>query len=145
MHVRQQIREAVKDALGGIDVDAVQGTTAVFANRSRPLAEQDLPAIRIQTLGEETEQETLTSVKRILTLSVEALIGDQDNAWAALDDYAEEIEQRIAADATLSNLVNLIDLASTEIELSADHGIRQLTLTYSIHYMTTNAAPNIAL
>jgi len=145
MHVRQQIREAIKTVLTGINIDSSQGAVTVYANRRRAVPAGSLPAIRVQTPSENSQFETMSSLQREPTVLIEIITEDKESNSVTPDDYAEEVEKLMADPAELKPLVSSHVLTSTTLQIDSEHNIEQMTLAYSIEYFTTPDAPEVAL
>jgi hypothetical protein len=145
MHVRQQIREAIKGILDGLNIDPLQGVVNVYANRRRVIPVDKYPAIRVQTPSETSRFETLDSIQRSPTVLIEVLLEDKDSYTVTPDDYAEAIEILMDDPAELAGLAADLTLQSTTLLTDSEHNIEQLTLAYSVEYFTAPSAPNVAL
>jgi len=137
-HKRESIRNAVVSALSGLSTTG----SKVYASRVYPLEGGNLPGLLIYTIEEESEIRSISgsvSLLRRLSLVVEGNVKDTggtiDNK---LDDIAEEVEAAINADITLDDNVQLVHLASTEIEFNADTDkpVGTIKMLYIIEYIT---------
>lgn len=118
-HLREQIRDRVVTDLTGLTTTG----SRVFRSRIYPLETNDLPGLCIFTKSETTDYDTITlprSTSRILEIGVEAYVkatADYDNT---LDDISVEVEEALAGDVTLNNLVKDSKITSFESEYSGD-------------------------
>lgn len=145
MHLRQQIREAAKATLEGINLDVSHGVVTVFNHRRLAFQRDSYPAINIKTPSESSRNEVFDQLMRETDLIIQVLIEDKDAASTDADDYAEEIEKRMSATDALSNLDHDHMLTRTSMQDDPDNNLIQLTLVYSVTYSTTNDEPSISL
>ena len=118
-HARQQIREAVVQALTGLQ------TTGSNVYESRVYPHDVLPSLAVYTVRDEPRQEQTLGqlVHRELTLVVEARAKPADGGPTVddqLDTICAEVEAALMADQTLGGLVQGTELQETEIELSGE-------------------------
>ena len=112
-HLREQIRDRVVTDLTGLTTTG----SRVFRSRIYPLESNDLPGLCIFTKSETTLPR---STSRILEIGVEAYVkatADYDNT---LDDISVEVEEALAGDVTLNNLVKDSKITSFESEYSGE-------------------------
>lgn len=142
MHARQQIREAVGTLLDGLT------TTGSNVYQSRVYPHDTLPCLSIYTLTENVEDTTQDGKQhRQIILNIEGRAKATDNLDDTLDTIAEEVESALLADPFLSALsspLKLMELTSTEIELSDDlnkpSGV--IRLLFIAHYRVNETDPS---
>jgi hypothetical protein len=143
MHARRQIRDALIARLTGL---ALTGNR-IYAGRVNPLTDGELPAILVNTEGEEQIQSAQEPVQRQLTFSVRGVARTADDVEDTLDDLGEQIEVAIAAAPLLAGKSINTRLTAVAVDLAGDgvqpHGV--IVLTYLVDYFTTQAAPGTAL
>lgn len=143
-HLHRQLREAIENALTGL---ATSGSR-VYANRLLPLADANLPGLRISADEEEAELLTIhapAAQQRRLALSVEccakgAAIDD------TLDQMSKEVEVALAAGITVSGRV--LDVAYSGMSFDdelADQAIGVKRLRFSITYTAMSNAPDVLI
>jgi hypothetical protein len=142
-HARKQIRAAVVTALGGLTLTK----TNVFASRVRPLAEDQLPALRIYT-NDEGDVEPLSIgnpvlQQRTLSLVVECVDKASDAMDDTLDDIAEDVEVALTADVTLGGIARDINYQGTEIEINdeSDQPVGVARMRFDVAYIVYDNAP----
>lgn len=142
-HARKVIRDAVATILTGLNSSG----SNVFPTRIYPVDDNNLPAICIYTLSEDSE---LTSVQprkmaRRLDLVIEAVAKANDVLDDTLDLIAEEIETAMALDYTLGVGAKDCVLASTKIAMrgEGEKATGSVVLTYSVMYRTLAANATI--
>lgn len=153
LHQRQLIRDAVKGQLANrTSAGARVGSTRLTPYNPK---RNELPAISIYTMSEQSDRDSLNGAPRELTreLTVEiagAAVCDvnADDPAAPLDALAKEIEAVIDADPYLSGTVGDRGalLASTDVafpDLKADPVVGIITITYSATYYTSPAPGNL--
>ena len=132
MHVRAQIREAIKSALAG------DGTIQVESNRGSPLSELTQSRYVVYTLRESTDesQSTVSGFVRILTATVEfSTVCTQATLDTILDERAVFIENRLNY-SRLGGLALKTVLRATDISVqdNPDSLIGTLMLTFDVTY-----------
>ena len=147
-HLRRQIREAAATLLTGL---ATTGSN-VFQSRVYPLRDGQLPALRIFTLNESVEANTIGAgparlQERTLTLGVEGCVKAKDNYDDTLDAICKEVEVAIAGDNTLGGKCKWVQLTSTEIDMDGEteQPIAIARLSFQVFYITALNAPDVAL
>jgi hypothetical protein len=149
-HVRQQIRDAVVDAV------TLLNTTDrnVFRTRVYPMDRQSLPGLCVYTSSESSEPNTIGGLKtvsaylRTVSVNIEAYAKASADLDNDLDDISVEVETAMAQDSTLNGLVEDVVLTSTEIDImggDSEQPVGVLKLSYDIIYRTTLADPSAAL
>jgi hypothetical protein len=144
-HVRQQLRERIATTLNGLPSTGRN----VFRSRARRLERNETPALFIYTRTESDDPLTGTEprvLQRELTVYVEvvALVPEPDDV---IDAACAEVEQALANDRRLGGLARDLLLVATSMEFSDDAEAPggSARLEYRIRYMTTDAAPDVAL
>lgn len=134
-HVRTQIRAAIALAVKGIDI--VQ--SRVFVSRVHNLESGDLPALKLYTLNETSEPETLAPPRllaREMQVNIEIACRASLNLDRDLDTACMAVEEALSADSSLGGLAHDVRLESTEIEFS-DGGEKPFglaTMTWVVIY-----------
>lgn len=149
-HVRQQIREAVAATLTGL---ATTGSH-VYQSRIRPLADTELPALRVFTSQEAVNNAVTVGFpnrqERTLTVRVEAVVKAVAAYDDTLDTIIKECEAALNASASAYTAGGLarggITLDQIEIDLDADTdkpvGIARMD--FQALYFTQSNAPDVA-
>lgn len=150
-HPRKLIRQAVVALL----VDANTAAEArVLGTRVEPHKKSQLPAISVYTLREPIDQDASAGtapheIVRDLKLEVVGWVAHTDALPVddAMDDLAEQIEAAMDADPYLGVLAGDTVLEDTVMQVLEDDGrsdplIGIVTLTYSVTYRTSPAAPS---
>lgn len=145
-HPRSAIRAAVKAQLvARASLTALVPAERVFLSRYRDLfAEKQLPAIRIYTHSEETDEDSWTSAPREYYRRLDCVIegairvpsSKSDQLDDMLDDLAWEIEKALGKDDTLNDTASDSNLARTAVEVDTDSEqvVGQITLVFRIDY-----------
>jgi hypothetical protein len=118
-HLRQQIRDRVVTDLTGLSTTG----SNVFRSRIYPLESGKLPGLCIFTKSETTEYDTINiprSITRTLEIGVEAYVKATSNYDNTLDTIAVEVEEALAGDVTLNDLVKDSKITSFESDYSGD-------------------------
>ncbi len=119
MHYRQQLREAVRDALGAVPV--FEGRCHI--NRARKLGRGELPAVCIYTRRSVTDRHVdQWTDKKTCTLEIELHVGgtDAEVLAADIDTLCLVIESELLKDQTLGGICEDIESRQDEIETDAD-------------------------
>lgn len=135
MHVRQQIRERVANALLGLGPTG----TRVYRSRVYPLQEAQLPGLLVYTKlegSEKTTQGKSATLIRDVTVLVEGHVLATADLDDELDQIAAEVEDALGSDQTLSGLAkDFSGIEETRVELGVEgeisYGVIQLDFTYT--------------
>ena len=139
MHPRQQIRDAIVTAVTGLTTTG----SNVFNSRIYRLSEDQLPAILVWTLNEDSDRETNGDdgfLMRSLNVMVEIMAhpSDTQTAQDELDDIALEIETALGADRDLGGLTTDLFLSETRSNYT-DEGevlLGGMSMTWTAEYLT---------
>lgn len=144
-HVRQQIREAAATVITGLSSGA-----SVHPSRVYDLEAGDLPALKLYTLSEGVERDSLSyprGTRRQLQLIVEVAAKSTTNLDDVLDTLCAEVEAAIAADITLGGLAKDAYLETTTVELndggSQPHGMA--SMSWIVEYRVRETDPETVL
>lgn len=149
-HPRKLIRQAVVAQLAG----ATAAGARVQGTRVEPHRKSQLPAISVYTLREPVDLDASAgTAPRELTRDVKVEIvgwvahSDANPVDDAMDDLAEQIEAAMDADPYLGGKAGDSVLEETVMQVLEDDGrsdplIGIVTLTYSVTYRTSPAAPD---
>ncbi len=148
---RKIIRAKIIEILKGIEGIADAGQS-VFANRSRKVYPEEMPALIVYTRDEQAEIEigAPRAYKRVLRMAVEIVTDTKDDAVAPddlVDDVTAEIERRMFRDETLTGLVSDVRLSDTEMETNSDGETMHAAarVTFEVHYWTDAPEEQIGL
>ena len=139
-HVRKQIRAAIVARLSG----ATAAGANVFANRTAPLQDDQLPAIVMETGNEDVSALTVLDPPVYgRTLVVDVVI--KAKPLADLDDVLDDIAEQVEPLMVLLPSLPQLQPTLTATEFAPDGGqerpLGTLRLTYQIQYQTTAADP----
>lgn len=141
-HLHKQIRDKIETALTGLTTSGAR----IYANRIQPMADANLPGLRIYADEESAEVQTMHAPylqERTLRLSVECCA----KATTALDDtldlMSKEVEVALAAGITISSrvLVPIYTGMSFDDEQS-DKPVGVKRLNFSVTYSGMSNAPD---
>ena len=142
-HLHKQIRDALKTALTGL---ATTGSR-VYANRLQPMADANLPGLRIFTDAEEVEALTLHAPamqSRRLELVVECCAKAASGLDDTLDQISKEVEVAMASGITISGIsLEVMYLGMQFDDDLADKPVGVKRLRFSIGYTATSNAPDV--
>ena len=139
MHARTIIRKTIISLLkNSKSLSKVVGDN-IYESRVHPIDHP--PAILVYTANEQVVDYSISyprSQTRQLTLNIEAYAKENSNVDGTTDSLALEIEEILAADLTLGNMVKDVMLNSTETRVSGegDKPVAVAILTYHITYRT---------
>lgn len=115
-HARQQVRDAVVTALGGLTTTG----TRVYSGRVHPLHRTRLPALLVYSLEESVAEDSAVmglDQLRTLVVAVEAITEANADLDDSIDTICAEVETAIHADVTLGGVTKWIEYTGVEIEL----------------------------
>lgn len=141
-HLHKQIRDKIETALTGLTTSGAR----VYANRLQPMADANLPGLRISADDETCEPQTMHAPyaqERILPLMVECCA----KATSALDDtldlMSKEVEIALAAGITIaSRLLVPVYKGSGFADEQSDKPVGIKRLNYVITYSCMSNAPD---
>lgn len=148
-HVRKRIRASLKTLLTGLTTTSAN----CFASRLTPLADNELPAVLVDTLeaGEIRAGSIGGSARlleRALPVTVSVAVKESDGYQDKLDQIYKEIEVAIAGDNTLGGLAKYVQPSGEPaVELSGDgeKPIATGRMTFEVLYVTALNAPDTPL
>lgn len=143
-HLHKQIRDAVKADLTGLATTA----TRVYANRLYPLADADLPGLRIYLDEEQAETLSIHAPMhdRRLSLVVEACAKAASGLDDTLDQISKEVETALANGITVAGRVIVPDYTGmTYSDEIADKPVGVKRMIFSIQFFAAQAAPDTLL
>ena len=157
LHVRHQIRNAIRDLLIGL---ATTGSR-VYTGQIPPLDASEMPGLIVSIVdggeggGEQIEPDTISaSVKLARTVAVQILgYVEGIDAEDKLDRIAFEVEEKLGTDweavvgtSRLGALCHNCIPVGTEIAIEpAQRRIGEIRITYQIIYRTARSAPGTAV
>lgn len=143
-HVKQLIREAAAAALTGLTTSGAR----VFKSRLTPLAESELPALRITTNDEQVVPASVGGLRdRTLELNVECVARQSASLDDLLNTMEKEVEMALAANYTLGGLVKSVELTGSKVEMSAESDMPtgQAIMSFEVNYFTNSDAPDVSI
>ncbi len=145
-HVLQQVRQAVAEALAGIDLG--DQPVGVFLGRRQSFDLRELPAINLRSIDEEIERLTAMrnpAMQRNGVLAIEISVASLDDAEETLFAVQVQVEQRLAQDPSLGGLLRSLWLESSrqdEIEgEDVDYTTERRTLGFRFITLTRQQTP----
>jgi hypothetical protein len=142
-HLHKQIRDGVKTALTGLTSSGAR----VYANRLQPMADANLPGLRIYADNEQAEPLTMHSPhtqERTLAIVVECCAKAASALDDALDQMSKEVETALAAGITISSRnVAFIYTGMQFDDEQADKPVGVKRLTFTCTYTAANNAPDV--
>ncbi len=141
-HLHTQIRNALKTALGGL----VTSASRVYANRLQPMADANLPGLRIYADDEQAEAQTVHApylAERRLQVVVECCAKHATVLDDTLDLMSKEVEIALAAGITVAGRV--LDVVYTGMNFDdeqSDKPVGVKRLQFSITYTAMSNAPD---
>lgn len=142
-HLHRQIREAIETTLTGLATSGAR----VYANRLMPMADANLPGLRI--FADEESAAALSihapyKAERQLTVVVECCAKHATILDDTLDQMSKEVEVALAAGITVggSNLPVVYEGMSFDDDLT-DKPVGLKRLRFSIEYAAMSNAPDV--
>jgi hypothetical protein len=144
-HLHKQIRTATVTKLTGLTTSA----TRVYANRLQPMADANLPGLRIYLDDERAEPLTIhapVAISRELTLVVECCAKAASGLDDTLDLMSKEVEIALAAGISVSpqTLYPAYSGMSFDDE-QADKPVGVKRLTFSVPFTAMSNAPDVLI
>ncbi len=143
-HVRQQIREAFVAALKGLPTTGAN----VFKTRNTPSSDASLPALLVYTRQERSQFDAMGDSHRPLQRQLQVWVVGVCRATGTPDDLLDricaEVEPVLAAAATAAGLLEKVELAATDFDVSTDGGDKakgRVGMTWRVTYRTAAADP----
>lgn len=144
-HLHRQIREAVETLLTGLTTTGAR----VYANRLQPMADANLPGLRVFMDDEECEQLTIhTPVvqDRRLTMIVECCAKDATSLDDTLDASSNEVEVALASGITLNGKVLPCVYTGMQFDDAlSDKPVGIKRLRFFVTYSAASNAPDVLI
>ena len=146
-HVRQKIRDEIILAATGLV------TTGINVSSSRVFSYEDdqLPRLNIYTGNEEISIDEENRIARVQNRTLEIIVkgrcklptsGDNSAVSDLLDTIAAEVEAAVLGANYI--VITGIDLENIEVEEDqAEQTVGEITLTFSVPYLTRDGQPEI--
>lgn len=142
-HLHRQIREAVETLLTGLTTTG----SRVYANRLQPLADANLPGLRVFMDEEEVEVLTIHAPymqDRKLSLIVECCAKANTTLDDTLDGSSKEVEAALSGGITLSGQVLPCVYAGMQFDDAlADKPVGVKRLRFFVTYTAMSNAPDV--
>lgn len=145
-HVRRQIRDKIVDILkAGVPLVRKR----VYASRIYSLTSEQLPAIVVGTVSENSELMNMGSTKnsdRTVSISVDVYVRVTETFDDDVDAICVQAEEAVGANFYLDGLCKGAVLSGTEIEYNgeAEQPAGVARLTYDVRYVTNIADVELA-
>jgi len=146
-HVIEQVKQAVVSALSSM-ITVPQAR--VFFDRVYALEQEDLPCVLV-SLGDETAAAASygsgLSYDREIAVDVMVCVAHNTLFDKNANEIQKEVEQAMAADSTLGNLVTNVRYSGRNKSANGDGDVKFISLSMSYHasYRTDAQAPDIAI
>lgn len=147
-HVRTSIRTAIATRLTGLTTTS----TRVYPSRIQPLADANLPCLRVYLDDEEIGTDSMAAdvwLDRQATLRVECCAKAVSGLDSTLDTMLAEVEAAIGTgDATFGALLKsrpIINAVSVDMDDDLEKPVGILTASYLVHYFTAASNPATAI
>lgn len=132
-------RKNIRSALAALLLGNTSAGSNVFANRSTPVWNNELPVLLIYSEQEDAVPRDIrvSSYIRTLNITIECKAEDSASLDDTLDDLATEVESIMASNPSISGTSQGSVLLRTEMELNAEaeKPIGVLRLYFEIKYM----------
>lgn len=142
-HLHRQIREAVKTLLDGLTTTE----TRVYANRLQPMADANLPGLRVFMDDEDVDSLTIHAPvvqDRKVGLIVECCAKAASGLDDTLDASSKEVETALAAGITISGHVLPAVYAGMQFDDAiSDKPVGIKRLRFFITYTAMSNAPDV--
>ncbi|OGT01876.1 MAG: hypothetical protein A2143_02340 [Gallionellales bacterium RBG_16_57_15] len=144
-HLHRQIREALETALTGLTTTG----SRVYANRLQPMADANLPGLRVFMDSEEAEGLTVHTPQaqsRRVLITVECCAKSSTALDDTLDGSSKEVEIALASGVTLSGKNIPIFYVGMEFDDDlADKPVGVKRLRFSVNFMAMSNAPDVLI
>lgn len=142
-HLHKQIRDALVTALTGL---ATTGSR-VYANRLMPMADANVPGLRIALDSEESNVLTMHqphTQDRTLNLVVECCAKAATGLDDTLDQISKEVETALSAGITISGInLQVLYAGMTFSDELIDKPVGIKALRFAIPFAAMNNAPDV--
>lgn len=145
-HIRKRVRAAVGTLLTGL---ATTGSR-VYTSQYYSLSAAEMPALIIYTPEEDSSSPPPKchpgTLRRIITLTVEAVVTGTGNLADALDQIAKEVEARMATDFTLGATCKEVQLVRTAFTFRATDSPQpgaSLQMNFTVVAPTLEGVPDV--
>lgn len=142
-HLHKQIRDAVETKCTSLTTTG----SRVYANRLQPMAEANLPGLRIYTDEESVAIATIhapSMQERTLTIVVEGCAKAASGLDDTLDQIAKEVETALAGGITVGSATLYPDytgMSYSDEQLDKPIGVKRMT--FSLLYTAMSNAPDV--
>lgn len=137
--VRKNIRNAIVAVITG-ETDA---GSRVYANRIRPVWDNEFPVVIVRTVSEDTEIYATAPIEyeRTLHVEIELQVTADDSVDDVMDIIGAQLEDRMCQDHTLGELCHDVILTGSAMTLDkdGDNLYAALVLRYDVIYHTNPA------
>lgn len=144
-HAHRQIREAVATALTGLTSTG----SRVYPNRLYPIADGDLPALRVFVDNEESNAQSIHQPylqERTLRLQVEGCAKANAALDSTLDQISKEVETALAADLVIGSVrLAPIYTGSEYDDQISEKPVAVKRLSFDIVFYVNSNAPDVLL
>lgn len=141
-HLHKQIRDKIETALTGLTTSGAR----IYANRIQPMADANLPGLRIFADDEQVEPQTFHAPylqERTLRLVVECCAKSTTALDDTLDLMSNEVEKALAAGITMSSHTYVpVYTGMTFDDEQSDKPVGVKRLNYVITYSCMSNAPD---
>lgn len=142
-HLHKQIRDTIETALTGLTTSGAR----VYPNRIQPMADANLPGLRIFADDEAVDVQTMHApylMERVLRLVVECCAKSTTALDDTLDLMSKEVEIALASGITISSRV-LVPVygGMTFDDEQSDKPIGVKRLNFSLSYSCMSNAPDV--
>jgi hypothetical protein len=144
IHIRQRVRAHVVTLLAAGRPAAILPAGRVLKSRVRDFGEDELPAVIVYTLAEQSGRRDYDTLDRNVMLAVEVRAAPSDDSDDDLDRIAAAIEMLMDGDMSIGGLARDSMLSETEIGLMGGQGVvtnAVATLKYRITCQTGIGQP----
>jgi hypothetical protein len=144
-HLRTQIRDAAVLTLTGLSTTGAN----VFPTRSRAIAVESLPALRVYCDDESIETASMgpdRERKRTMSLVVEGITSTNASPEDTADQIVKEVELALDGNNSLGGLVKYIEPRRVGIEIAheADKLVAVARMEFEVLYYSRKGAPDVA-
>lgn len=141
-HLHKQIRDKLETLLTGLTTSG----NRVYANRLQPLADANLPGLRIYADDERAEAQTIHApylLEHTLQIAIECCAKAVSNLDDTLDLMSKEVETAMAAGITISSHVLVpVYTGMSFDDAQSDKSVGVKRLQFSITYTAMSNAPD---
>lgn len=143
-HVRQQLREGVRNVLLG----QTNAFNSVFVSREYPISQEELPTLIITTESERVDNFTVNHpIQQLRTIDLNVtVINESVNGVENLSDsICSDVEKLISESSTIANSITLSSTTGMQPNVVGDKPVMIVEMNFTAQISTLSNNPDVAV